>query len=144
MKNISLEGKFVELIPDEKENIDVKNLHTGLAIKDMKSGKILGKIYSYQYNQIDDYIYFSVEIEKDVNSDVVFEACNIFFNYLFTCFPIRKIYYEGNCYCIEVMKELKKIGFKVEANLKKDYFCFGEYCDRYILALYRNNFCEGN
>lgn len=144
MKNISLEGKLVELIPDEKENIDVKNLHTGLAIKDMKSEKTLGKIYSYQYNQIDDYIYFSVEIEKDVNSDVVFEACNIFFNYLFTCFPIRKVYYEGNCYCIEVMKELKKIGFKVEANLKKDYFSFGEYCDRYILALYRNNFCEGN
>ena len=144
MKNLSLTGEFIKLSPTDDEDNELKNVHIRCAIKDIKNEKMIGFLNSYQYNKIDNYAYFSLQTYKNVNGSIIFEASNMFFNYLFTCFPVRKIYFEGNCYCIDIMKELKKIGFKIEANLKKDCFIHGEYCDRYILALYKNDFCEGN
>ena len=44
---------------------------------------------------------------------------------------------------MKIMKDFKEIGFKLEANLKKDYFFNGDYCDKYILALYSKDFSKG-
>lgn len=144
MEDLSLIGKFVELSPTDDESFELKKVHMRCAIKDIKNEEKIGFINSYQYNKIDNYAYFSLQTYKNLNSSIILEASNMFFNYLFTCFPVRKIYFEGNCYCIDIMKELKRIGFKIEANLKKDCFIHGEYCDRYILALYKKDFYEGS
>lgn len=152
MNSLSLEGQFVKLVAyDEYTNNDyiysntkLKNVHTELIIKSIASEQPLGHIYSYEYNQIDGYLSVGIHIDDNSDSSIILESCNMFFNYIFTCFPIRKIYYEGNNYNINIMKNFKKMGFKLEANLIKDYFFNGNYCDKYILALYQKDFNKGN
>ena len=148
MNNLSLTGQLVKLSPyNEHNNIHfntkLKNIHTELAIQSMTNEQILGYIYSYNYNKIDSYLFIEINCNDDYNSAITLEACNIFFNYIFTCFPVRKIYYESNHYNMKIMKDFRKIGFKLEANLKKDYFFNREYCDKYILALYSKDFSKG-
>lgn len=151
MNNLSLEGQFIKLVPYEEysskystySNKKLKNIHAELVIKSIASEQTLGHIYSYEYNQIDSYLSVGINIDDNTESSIILEACNMFFNYIFTCFPIRKIYYEGNNYNLNIMKNFKKMGFKLEANLIKDYFFNGDYCDKYILALYSKDFNKG-
>ena len=150
MSNLSLTGQFVRLSAYAEYNnyfihfnTKLKNIHTELVIQSMTNEQVLGYIYSYDYNKIDDYLFMGIDFNDDYNSSIILEACNIFFNYIFTCFPIRKMYYEGNSYNMKIMKDFKEIGFKLEANLKKDYFFNGDYCDKYILALYSKDFSKG-
>ena len=85
-----------------------------------------------------------VFLYEEQKEDVLIESCILLLNYLFTCFPIRKVYYQTNDYLLEKLsiKILKKLNFKLEANLKNDVFYDGRYCNKYILALSKNEYKE--
>lgn len=154
MNDLSLKGKIVYLVNNEEkikelkfETNDNKRIHIKLLIKLTDSENIIGEIYSYNYNSIDGYIYVNLSLQEEfMKEQFLHESIKMFFNYLFTCFPIRKIYYEtyGNLLNKGIINNLKKIKFNLEANLKKDNFFDGEYHNRYILALYREDFFEEN
>lgn len=42
-----------------------------------------------------------VFLYEEQKEDVLIESCILLLNYLFTCFPIRKVYYQTNDYLLE-------------------------------------------
>lgn len=152
MVDLSLEGKSVELVVCDEKNAEIKkyykyvmsemnmkNIHIQMLIKLKNSEKIIGYICCCDYNKTDNYAYINVFLEKHKDEHVI-EACSMFLNYLYTCFPIRKLYYKGNEKYIKTIKSLTKVGFELEANLKNDSFYKGKYCSLYILAMNRKKF----
>ena len=154
MNDLSLKGQKVFLINiEDKNNLQdsaailekrEQQKHMELLIMLKSCNKKLGRIYSYNYNKIDGYIYINLIFNEEEDEEIILEACDMFTNYLFTCFPIRKVYYETCDYLLEKIniKVLKKLKFKLEADLKEDSFFNGKYYSRYILALYREEFEE--
>lgn len=145
MRDISLKNDLIKLEPVDEEKIskvlenfkETKNIHMILAIKRNNTEEIIGYIYSYNYNKIDNYEYINIVIDDE---NCITQACSLFLTYIFTCFPIRKVYYQGDSHNKCILLNLKKIGFELEANLKSNYFFEGEYRDLYILAIFRENF----
>ena len=121
---------------------NIKNMHIKLLIQSNDSGQIIGYILSYNYNKIDGHIRIDIELDT-MYTNFLNDAISLFCNYLYTCFPIRKIYYEifaeiNN----KTTLQLKKIGFQKEACLKEDTFFNNSYCDKYIFSLDSNMFFE--
>lgn len=150
LKGLNLKGKLVSLtnldgkFAIDKYRIDTKlNLHVKLHIKLLESEEIVGYILSYNYNKIDGYMYINILLNNK-DDDLFIESCKIFFEYLFLCFPVRKIYYEIKEYSLNknYIKNLRKLKFKLEAKLSNDSFFDGKYYNRYIFALYREDFYE--
>lgn len=146
MNELSLKGKNVELIPnnDAESNNNSKKFtnqsnHMELSVKLIDSDNNIGKICSYNYNQIDGYVYIFIDIS---NEKFFYEALELFINYLFSCFTIRKIYYQVYEHQLSknTIQGLKDLKFEIEANLKEDNYYDGKYLCKYIFALYRQNF----
>jgi len=147
----NLKEKNITLVNIEERNIKNKNyafyiskmnftiskkIHIRLLIKLNLNGQIIGYISSYNYNKIDGHICITCEIDEKYISDCLKEALCLFCNYLFTCFPIRKIYFEAcNTSENKFLDVLKSLNFKQEACLKGDTFYNNKYYDKYILTL---------
>lgn len=164
---LDLKGKYVKLIPfDEKhldylyehlttnniegfEDCELKqkndlykfmhnlNINIKVFIKELSSNKTIGYIAGYNYNKVDGYIYITSILEEQNHLNQ--EALKIFIDYLFKCFPIRKIYcevYENN----NKLDIFQKIGFSEEAILDQDVFFDGKYHNKHILAVYREGY----
>lgn len=154
MKDLSLKGKkvFLTNVEDRVKFLNCnflskneeKNVYMNLLIFLQNPKQEIGYLSCYNYNKIDGYIYIDVFLYEEQKEDVLIESCILLLNYLFTCFPIRKVYYQTNDYLLEKLsiKILKKLNFKLEANLKNDVFYDGRYCNKYILALYKNEYKE--
>jgi len=163
---LELKGKYVKLIPyDEKyleylyahltsNNIEgfeecelkqkndlykfMNNSNIKVFIKDISSDKTIGYIAGYNYNKVDGYIYITAILEKQKNLNK--EALKLFIDYIFKCFPIRKIYCEVYENDNDKLDILQTIGFSEEATLDKDVFFDGKYYNKHILALYREDY----
>ena len=118
-----------------------KKLQILLFIVPIEKDTPVGCIYSYKYNQTDGYLYTKIFI-KNEDDKIYTEAFDIFYNYLFTYFPIRKIYYEEYEYNKKNIRHLKDFNFNLECCLKKYKFYSGEYYDKYIFTLFRKDFYE--
>ena len=115
-----------------------KNLNMKLFIKDLSNDKICGYIGGYNYNKIDGYIYISTILgEKEKKNK---EAINIFVQYIFKCFPIRKIYCEICDNNKDKLITFQDMGFQREATLEEDTFFDGTYYNKHILSLYREDY----
>lgn len=117
------------------------NINIKVFIKNMSNDKIMGYIAGYNYNKIDGYIYVTSILEEQEQLNK--EGLNLFIDYLFKCFPIRKIYcevYEKNNNKLDIIKAM---GFREEAVLNEDVFFDGKYKNKYILALYREDYNNG-
>lgn len=163
---LDLKGKYVKLIPYDEQYIDylymhlttnkiegfeecelkqkndlykfMNNSNAKVFIKDISNDKVIGYISGYNYNKVDGYIYIASILEQ--KNDFSKEALNLFINYLFKCFPIRKIYcevYENNQNKIDIFNTM---GFIEEASLKDDMFFDGRYYNKSVLALYREDY----
>lgn len=121
-----------------------EDYHIYLLIVSTTNNVPIGYIYSNKYNKIDEYINVSIFLEDVPNREESFiETINMFYNYLFTCFPIRKIYNEMFEYNVVDLKILRKIGCKIEAKMKDDKFFDRKYHNKYILAMYNYDFLSG-
>lgn len=126
--------RYIEKI--KFKSISMNNIHVKLLIKSNISDLILGYIFSYDYNKIDQHIKIDCDLDEKY-MDMFFEKVVLkFCNYLFTYFPIRKIYFEV-CNISEdnITELLEKIGFKKEACLKQDTFYNNRYLDKEIFTL---------
>lgn len=131
--------RYIEKI--KFKSISMNNIHVKLLIKSNISDLILGYIFSYDYNKIDQHIKIDCDLDEKY-MDMFFEKVVLkFCNYLFTYFPIRKIYFEV-CNISEdnITELLEKIGFKKEACLKQDTFYNNRYLDKEIFTLDFENF----
>lgn len=156
MLDLSLIGKEVFLENEENKEIQKKayniynyeenthkNIQMQMIIKNKCNENIIGQICSYNYNKIDGYTYIDINMDDNGKKEFYIETCQMFFNYIFTCFPIRKLYFEGYKYELEKMRILKEIGFEIEGNLKQHNFFCGKYYDKYILSINRKDFYKG-
>lgn len=164
--DLSLIGKNVKLIPyDEKyvdfiyENIVTDNTegfekchitqkmdllefinkkYIKTYVKSINNEKIIGYIEGYNYNKTDGYIYvFAILNEQKVFNE---EALKLFINFIFMCLPIRKIYCEVSENHVEKINILNEIGFNTEANMKDDTYFDGNYYNKLIMALNREDY----
>lgn len=157
---LSLKGKNISLLNVEERNIkrhdyslylskikfkNIHNLHIKLLIKANNTGQIIGYILSYNYNRTDGHVRIYCDIDNKYMNEFFNEVLALFCNYLYTCFPIRKIYFEF-FYDSEsnIVDLLDKIGFEHEACLKEDTFYNNRYYDKYIFTLDSNVFFEVN
>lgn len=163
---LELKGKYVKLIPYDEKYLDylyahltsnniegfeecelkqksdlykfMNNSNIKVFIKDISSDKTIGYIAGYNYNKVDGYIYITSILEKHKNLNK--EALKLFIDYIFKCFPIRKIYCEVYENDNDKLDILQTIGFSEEATLDKDVFFDGKYYNKHILALYREDY----
>lgn len=170
MNDLSLKGKLITLSPLDVQyfeniykwilnndieflgNVKIKQksdvykilsdtkFHIQLLMKSSNTGTVIGYICSYNFSKLDGYTYIKTFIESNEQEPETIEAYNMFINYLYTCFPIRKIYVEICSQNSKSLQEFKKLGFKLEATLKNDTFFNGKYFDKNILALYKKDF----
>lgn len=166
--NLQLIGNYIKLVPYDEQYIDYvynyiiinkvdgfeecqikqkkdlykfmnnKNINMKLLIKDISNDKICGYIAGYNYNKIDGYIYITTIMDTQERMNK--EAINIFINYIFKCFPIRKIYCEICDNNKDKLKSFGDIGFQQEAVLEEDTFFDGNYYNKHILSLYREDY----
>lgn len=158
--SLSLKNNNISLLNIEERNIKnvnysfyvskikfkkINNIHMQLLVKSNISGQIIGYILSYNYNKIDGHIRIYCYIDTEYIEGLYSEVISLFCNYLFVCFPIRKIYFELiNNHEYNFIDFLQNIGFEKEACLKEDTFFNNQYYDKYILTLNSNIFFEVN
>lgn len=155
---LSLKNTSISLLNVEERNIkntnysfylskikfkNINNIHIKLLIKSNITGQFIGYILSYKHNKADGHIRIDFEIASEYINKYCGEVISLFCNYLYICFPIRKIYFEMyNHYENNFLQMLEKIGFKEEACLKEDTFFNNKYYDKHILSLDVNDFFE--
>lgn len=153
---LSLKGENISLLNVEERNIknrnyslylsrikfkNIHNIHIKLLIKSNNTGQIIGYILSYNYNKVDGHVRIDGDIEPKYMNEYFNEVLSLFCNYLYTCFPIRKIYFEiFNNLENNIIELLKEVGFKQEACLKEDTFYNNSYYNKYIFTLDVNDF----
>ena len=161
-KELSFKGREISLANvDEKylkksdydrylENIKFKgismgNIHVRLLIKLNNSNQTIGYIMSYDYNKTDQHIKIDCDIDEEYRDKFLSEAIARFCDYLYTYFPIKKIYFEDcNINGYNTKELLEKINFRQEARLKEDTFYNNKYYDKNIFTLDVNDFFEVN
>lgn len=120
----------------EIQNKGISKIHVKLLIKLNFSDEIIGYILSYNYDITNGYIFLDYQLNEKYINKYLNTVIHLFCNYLYICFPIRKIYYE---LCVEKPENyidfLNKSGFVQEACLKKDTFFNNNYLDKYIFSL---------
>lgn len=72
------------------------------------------------------------------------EAMGLFLNYLFSCWPFRKIYFETVAFNFEQFRSGLEEVFVEEGRLRDHYFLAGRYWDQYICAINREKFYEAS
>lgn len=133
--------RYIEKI--KFKSISMSNIHVKLLIKSNDSDQILGYIFSYDYNKIDQHIKIDCDLDEKYMNMFFEEIVLKFCNYLFTYFPIRKIYFEVcNIYENSITELLERISFKKEACLKEDTFYNNRYYDKEIFTLDDDEFFE--
>jgi RimJ/RimL family protein N-acetyltransferase len=79
-------------------------------------------------------------IPEAVGSGAGIEAVDLFVAYLFRCFTLRKLYFEIPEFNLRQLSTLIGALFHREGQLKDHTFYDGRYWDRFILALYREEY----
>lgn len=103
----------------------------------------VGFVFSYNFNRTDGFLHTSVYIEpKNRDCLVGGEAGAVFYDYLFTHFPLRKIYANVFGYNVTSHDLLLSAGFVLEGDMKRHHYYAGEYHSMLTLALYRDEFYE--
>lgn len=105
--------------------------HDFLIIENQNS-KYLGLAFSYDYRSYDGHCKIAVLVGNDSMDDWVVFA-EAFQNYLFSLYPLRKLFLEvdDNQRRLEVYR---KAGFKTECVLSEYHFCKGTFCDVVIMS----------
>lgn len=100
-----------------------------------------GLIYSYDYNVLDGFTYTTIYLQKEFrNQGVAQKSGMLFFDYLFTYYPIRKIYCDVIAYNEHSRHFLQKSGMAIEGELKQHKFYAGKYYDVIKFSMFRENF----
>lgn len=101
----------------------------------------IGFIYTYNFDNQNDYMFFSIYLEKKSRKHInIAISTVIFFNYIFKYYPIRKIYCSIFDYNTLNKAVLKNAGFCLEGTLKNYRYFNRTYHDMNIYSLFRKDF----
>lgn len=74
------------------------------------------------------------------STGLLFEGGALFLNYIFTTWPLRKVYAESTSFNLEQFESITHSLFSVEGRLIDHVYLQGQYWDKLILALTRQTF----
>ena len=130
---------FVKEIKREFE----RNRHLQFIIERRDKNIPVGTIFSFNFNQIDGYIFINVYIDSlHENRGYGVEAIILLAHYLFLFLPIRKICFEVfgyNQLSLSTMRSGELYGFYEEGRFKEHRFFEGKYHDVFRFAVYRDS-----
>lgn len=102
-----------------------------------------GFIYSYDISTVDGTAYVTIYLKEEYRSHGLgAKAGVVFFHYLFTFFPFRKIYCDVFGYNQNSFHFLQTAGFEIEGELREHRFFGGQYYSLYKMTLYRDVFYQ--
>lgn len=137
-KAISSEVEFNEALVSRLRDY----YHTFLIITKSNENHA-GFIYSYDANLVDGFVFVTTFLKPSSRqSGLGAKAGILFYNYLFSYYPLRKIYCDVFEYNEESLSALRKASFIIEGTFHKHRFFRGNYYTMYRLALYREQFYE--
>lgn len=136
---------FVILSKDEFWNYLHKRIdcdfHDFMIISDNNYSVPIGFIYTYNYDEQNDHIYFSIYLDEKSREGINIAITGfIFFDYLFKYYPLRKIYCSIFDYNTISKTVLKNAGFKLEGILKDYRYYNRKFHDMCIYSLFRKDF----
>lgn len=115
--------------------------HSFFMIQNGDKDQPTGFTYSFDFNPIDGFIFFTTFIDQDHRERKVATNSNIlFFDYLFSYFPLRKIYTDIYSYNIPSFTAMQKSSAHIEGEFQKHRFFRGEYHSLFRFAIYREEF----
>lgn len=114
--------------------------HLQYIVERVRDDAPLGITYDYTYNSTDGFAFFGGYIATEYQK-LGYGAIGaaLFLRYLFSTFPIRKIYTEVAAYNTPSIRLMNGLGFEEEGKFVNHRYMFGEYHDLYRYALYRRN-----
>jgi RimJ/RimL family protein N-acetyltransferase len=105
------------------------------------NGSPMGTTLAYNGDLNSRYAYVGMAvIPEAVGTGVGIEAMDLFVGYLFKTFNLRKLYYELPAYNLPEIRTLVGTVFREEGVLKGHTYYAGDYWDRHIFALYREDY----
>lgn len=107
-------------------------------IESVKAGKVMGMIYSYNFNLTDGHVFMGGYIPEEFRKKGYGAiACAMLVAYLFEFFPLHKIYFEALEYNKLSQSMLQNFNFVEEGKFKEHRFYNGKRHDLLRFAAYR-------
>lgn len=137
-KAVSSETEFNEALASRLRNY----YHVFFMIEDSRE-KPVGFIYSYDANLVDGFVFVTTFLEPSSRRNGLgAKAGVLFYDYIFSYYPLRKVYCDVFDYNKDSLDAMKNAGFEVEGTFKQHRFFKGTYHTMYRLSLYRKQFYE--
>jgi hypothetical protein len=103
----------------------------------------IGIVLAYNPNFQDQYAYVAAaSFDSQTRSPVMMLGFGMFINYVFTCWPFRKLYLETSEYNWDQFASGEGRYFEVEARLRDHLFFGGRYWDQLTLGMYRSTWLD--
>lgn len=116
------------------------SVHVFLVVSD-HGERPVGFIYSHDVNLVDGFAFVTAFLEPAARGrGLGAKAGLLFFNYLFSYFPLRKLYCEAYDYNQTSCRLLIAAGFSLEGEFREHRFFGGSYHTLSRYALFRENF----
>lgn len=118
-----------------------RDFHDFYLVKDKVSDNLIGYVHNYDFSLIDGHCKLSVYIDEKYRKTGIggFVAVN-FLNYLFTEYPLRKVYSTVYDYNHESLTSNLAAGFIEEGIIKEYRYHDGKYYSVHCLSMRRDSF----
>lgn len=118
-----------------------KGVLTQFVVVERRTSSPIGVVVAYNPELHHGFAYIGADFAPTVESTGLgIEAVDIFIEYVFATYNLRKLYLEVPEYNLPSMAHLAGGLFKEEGVLREHTFYQGRYWDRHLLALYRDEF----
>lgn len=128
----------------EESEVRIKsNIITQLMIHQNDINTTIGTVYAYDAHLTDGFLFMTLFlINSHISQGYGAEASLLFIDYLFSYFPLRKIYTEVYDYNERSLHFHRRAGLQEEGCFLQHRFFNGVYADLYRFALYRSAWPE--
>ena len=118
-----------------------QNVTAQYVIEEKATGALAGMISVYSYRPRDQHAHLSLLLAPAARGAAwPFEAVAIFINYVFTVWPLRKLYLESLEFNYETLQSGKGIWFEEEGRLRSHEYLDGRWWDLHLMAIWRDPF----
>lgn len=133
--------KFADRLSKNFQN----HYHQYFVVRANYGKKIIGYVYSYNFNAYNGHIYMAISSdETPLSRCAIAEAGIIFIDFIFRRYSVRKIYADIYNFNEKSIHIVTTTGFVKEAELREHRYYDGEYHSMLIYALYRESFYKKN
>lgn len=129
---------YEKFVAEHKRDME-RERHLQFIAEIVGRNRVLGTIYSYNFNLVDGHVFMGGYMPKDTRG-LGYGAitCMLYISYLFEFFPLHKIYFEALGYNKFSLPLLQNFGFTEEGRFREHRFYDGERHDLIRMAVYRD------